>query len=127
MAAALICLVVAAESCRSAKTVTVEVPVHDTTYITNNVHDSVFVESVVKEYIKGDTVFLESEKTKYIEKVRFDTVFSYKEKQVPITIESTKYVEKDLNWFQKTLMVLGVCFLVSVVALVALGLLNLKK
>ena len=83
VAAALICLVVAAVSCRSAKTVTVEVPVtvHDTMYVSQQIHDSVYVENT--EYVKGDTVY--RYKTKYVEKVRTDTVVSYVEKPVEMS------------------------------------------
>jgi hypothetical protein len=103
--AALICLVMAFSSCGTQKIVTVEVPVHDTTFVSQHIHDSVFVENT--EYIKGDTVY--RYKTKYIEKIRIDTVVSYIEKPVEVINEVTKteYVEKDLTWWQKTLMLFG--------------------
>jgi len=125
--AALICLVFAAASCRTIQTVEVPVPIHDTTYLTHNVHDSVFVENLIKEYVKGDTVFLEKTKTKYIEKVRVDTLLTYKEVPVEVKIETTKFVEKQLNWFQKTLMGLGVCFIISIIAAIVVFVLGLKK
>lgn len=121
VAAALTCLVVAAASCRSARTVTVEVPVpvHDTTYVTNTVRDSVFVENTVTEYVKGDTVYLTKTVVKYVERLKMDTVSVYVEKPVEIVRTEEKVVEKPLNWLQRTMMGLGafliggiVCFLV---------------
>lgn len=115
VAAALICLVVAAVSCRTVETVTVEVPVavHDTMYISQKIHDSVYVENT--EYIKGDTVY--KYKTKYVEKVRTDTVLSYIEKPVEIVNEivKTEYVERRLRWWQKTRMFLGDFLLIGIV------------
>lgn len=107
VAAALACLVAAAVSCRSVKTVTVEVPiqVHDTTYVSQQVHDSVFVES--KEYVKGDTVY--KYKTKYVEKTRIDTVVTYIEKPVEIfkEVKTTEYVDRRLRWWQRAFMGIG--------------------
>lgn len=127
MWAALTCLVLAAASCRTIQTVEVPVPVHDTTYITKTAHDSVFVENTVKEYVKGDTVFLVKTLTKYVERLKTDTVSVYVEKPVEIVKTETKTVEKQLNWLQKTLMGGGVCFLVSILIGIALFILGLKK
>lgn len=126
MAAALICLVVAAVSCRTIEKVTVEVPVevHDTTYLTQHVHDSVYVEST--EYIKGDTVY--KTKWKYIERVKTDTVYKYVEKPVETTIEvvKTEYVEKELPWWEVTLMVIGGCFLFVIIMYIVYRIVKLK-
>ena len=117
--AAWFCLVFAAASCRSVETVTVEVPVmvHDTTYVSQHIHDSVYVENT--EYIKGDTVYLS--KTKYVEKIKTDTLVKYVEKPVEIVNEvvKTKYVEKELKWWQETLMVFGCMLLFVMVAYIA--------
>lgn len=125
--AALICLVLSAASCRTLQTIEVPVPIHDTVYEYHSTHDSVFVENLIKEYIKGDTVFLEKTKTKYIEKLRVDTLLTYKEVPVEVKIETTKFVEKQLNWLQKTLMGLGVCFIISVLISLGIFIIGLKK
>lgn len=113
--ASLICLVIAAVSCRTIEKVTVEVPVevHDTTYISQHIHDSVYVENT--EYIKGDTVY--RFKTKYVEKLKTDTLVKYVEKPVEVYNEviTTKYVEKQLAWWQKTLMFLGVLTILGII------------
>lgn len=127
VAAALICLVVAAVSCRSVKTVTVEVPVmvHDTTYISQHIHDSVYVENT--EYVKGDTVY--RYKTKYVEKVRTDTVVSYVEKPVEIVkeVKTTEYVERQLRWWQITLMGLGALLLFGIFVFLESLIIKTKK
>lgn len=125
--AALTCLVLAAASCRTIQTVEVPVPIHDTTYITKTAHDSVFVENTVKEYVSGDTVFLVKTQTKYVERLKTDTVSVYVEKPVEIVKTETKTVEKPLNWLQKTLIGCGVCFIVSIIIGIALFVLGLKK
>lgn len=125
--AALICLVLSAASCRTIQTVEVPVPIHDTTYLTKNVHDSVFVENTVKEFVKGDTVFVVKTKTKYVEKLRVDTIVSYNEVPVEVKVETTKLVEKELNWMQKTLMGMGVCFVLSVLVSIGIFIVGLKK
>jgi hypothetical protein len=127
VAAALICLVVAAVSCRSVKTVTVEVPVtvHDTMYVSQQIHDSVYVENT--EYVKGDTVY--RYKTKYVEKVRTDTVYSYIEKPVETIkeVKTTEYVERERRWWEKTLMGLGALSLFGMFVFVASLAIKTKK
>lgn len=127
VAAALICLVVAAVSCRSVKTVTVEVPVtvHDTMYVSQQIHDSVYVENT--EYVKGDTVY--RYKTKYVEKVRTDTVVSYVEKPVEILkeVKTTEYVERQLRLWQRALMGMGVLSLFGMFVFVVSLAIKTKK
>ena len=115
IAAALICLAAMAVSCRTIQTVEVPVPVHDTTYITHNVHDSVWVENTTKEYVKGDTVYCYKTRVQYVERLRVDTLLTYKEKPVEVKVITTKYVEKQLAWWQKTLKYAGVFFLIGAV------------
>lgn len=125
--AALTCLVWAAASCRTVQMVEVPVPIHDTSYITHNIHDSVFVENTITEFLKGDTVVREKTKIMYREKLRVDTLLTYKEVPVEVKIETTKFVEKQLNWLQKTLMGMGVCFIISVLISLGIFIIGLKK
>lgn len=125
--AALICLVLAAASCRTIQTVEVPVPVHDTTYITKTERDSVFIEHTTHEYVKGDTVFMKITTTKYVDRVKTDTVRLYVEKPIEIVKTETKTVKKPLNGLQKALMGGGVCFLLSIIIAIALFIFGLKK
>lgn len=125
--AALICLVFAAASCRTIKTVEVPVPIHDTTYLTKTVKDSVFVEHSTTYHIKGDTVYLTKAVTKFVERLKTDTLRLYVEKPIEIVKTETKTVEKPLNWLHKTLIGCGILFIASLVAVIVIFILGLKK
>lgn len=125
--AALTCLVLAAASCRTIKTVEVPVPIHDTTYLTKTVKDSVFVEHSTTYYVKGDTAYLTKTVTKFVERLKTDTLRLYVEKPIEIVKTETKTVEKPLNWPQKTLIGCGVLFIASLVAAIVIFILGLKK
>ena len=125
--AALICLVFAAASCRTVQTVEVPVPIHDTTYLTKTVKDSVFVEHSTTYYVKGDTVYLTKTVTKFVERLKTDTVSVYVEKPIEIVKTQTKTVEKPLNWLHKTLIGCGIVFIASLVAAIVIFILGLKK
>lgn len=127
MWAALTCLVLAAASCRTIQTVEVPVPVHDTTYITKTERDSVFVEHTTHEYVKGDTVFMKITTTKYVDRVKTDTVRLYVEKPIEIVKTETKTVEKPLNFIEKTLIAFGVLFILSLISVVVISIIGLKK
>lgn len=117
MAVCLIVCAAMAASCRSAKTITQEVPVyiHDTIKDTKEVHDSTYIDRWHTEYQKGDTVFVTNEMTKIKVVTKTDTTYQYVE--VPITVKEAEVVEvkKPLNWFQKTLMWLGAGFILVVI------------
>ena len=72
---------------------------HDTTYV--NHRDSLyFRDSIyVKEYVKGDTVFIEKFKDRYVYKDRWRDSISIKEVHDTTTVE--KKVEKQLSPIQK--------------------------
>lgn len=125
--AALICLALAAASCRTVQTVEVPVPIHDTTYVKSVVKDSVFVEHTTHEYVKGDTVFIRETTTKYADRVKTDTLRLYVEKPIEIVKTETKTVEKPLNWLQKTLIGCGILFLLSIIIAIVIFILGLKR
>jgi hypothetical protein len=103
------------------------VPIHDTTYLTKTVKDSVFVEHSTTYYAKGDTVYLTKTVTKFVERLKTDTVSVYVEKPIEIVKTKTKTVEKPLNWLQKTLIGCGIVFIASLVAAIVIFILGLKK
>lgn len=125
--AALICLALAAASCRTVQTVEVPVPIHDTTYLTKTVKDSVFVEHSTTYHVKGDTVYLTKTVTKFVERLKTDTVSVYVEKPIEIVKTQTKTVEKPLNWLQKTMIGCGVLFLLSLIVGIVIFVLGLKR
>jgi len=137
LAAALGCLAVSAVSCRTIKEIEVvtdtvqvhdtnEVYIHDTTKVTETKYDSVdrYVEKIV--YVDSNGVWHEKEKETLIHYIyqqdeKYKVMEAYYKKQVSKLEkkleekQKVEYVEKNLNWFQKTLMYLGVAFIIALV------------
>lgn len=137
LAAALICLAVSAVSCRSVKEIqivtdtvavydTTEIFIHDTTKIKEIRYDSVdrLVEKTV--YVDTNGVVHEKEVEKlthyiYLQDEQYKVMESYyknKVSELEKKLEqkaTVEYVEKELSWFQKTMMWLGVGFIVVLI------------
>lgn len=97
IAVSLVCLM----SCKSVRYVEVEKVRTDTTYITKQQRDSIWLHDslYIHEYTKGDTVFLERTKwhTRYVERLLTDTLY----KATHDTIPQPYPVEKKLGrWSQ---------------------------
>lgn len=90
------------------RVVTVEKVRTDTTYITKQQHDSIWLHDSIymKEWLQGDTIYQLRDRwhTKYIEKLRVDTFLRLKTDSVPVPypIEKKVKVEKPLTWWQQT-------------------------
>lgn len=137
LAAALICLAVSAASCRSVKEIqivtdtvayhdTTEIYIHDTTKIKEVKYDSVdhLVEKTV--YVDTNGVVHEREVEKlthyiYLQDEQYRVMESYyknKVSELKKKLEEkakVEYVEKKLNWYQKTWIALGWCFIAALV------------
>ena len=115
--------------CRSAKTITVEVPVpvHDTVYENKEVHDSTYVDRLHTVYQKGDTVY--DTKTITITKTvtKTDTARAVVERPITVTHTETVEVEKPLRWWQKGLMWAGALFLFVIVGMIVFKWLSTRK
>lgn len=98
-------------SCRSVKYVTVPDVHTDTVLITKQQRDSIWLhDSVyVHEWSKNDTVYVELSKwhTKYIERLRTDTLYEHRVDSVGVPYPVEVKVEKELNWWQKFRMKVG--------------------
>ena len=79
----------------------------DTLIQTKVVHDSIYINDSTVITEKGDTVRIEKWHTKYVQKDVHDTTYISKHDTVPQPYPVTEYVEKPLEWWQKTLMYLG--------------------
>lgn len=134
---ALICLAISAVSCRSVKEVqiitdtlavhdTTEVFVHDTTKIKEVRYDSIdrLVEKTV--YVDTNGVVHEKEVEKlthyiYLQDEQYKVMESYYKKKVSELEKKleekvkVEYVEKELNWFQKTMIGLGWYFIAAII------------
>lgn len=88
------------------RVVTVEKVRTDTTYITKQQHDSIWLHDSIymKEWLQGDTVYQLRDRwhTKHIEKLRVDTFMRVKTDSVPVPypVEKIVKVEKPLTWWQ---------------------------
>ena len=118
--------ILALSSCKTTEVVTVEKVKADTTYITKVQRDSIWQHDSVFVKEKGDSVLIERWHTKYIEKKVYDTTYVAKHDSVPVPYPVTKYVEKQLSWWQKTLIYAGGIFGLFII-IVIIGLLYVLK
>lgn len=88
----------AMSGCKSVKYVPVTTVLTDTTYISKEKWDSIYVLDSVFIHEKGETLLIEKTKYKYIERVLHDTI--YKERKDSVAVPYP--VEKELTWSQRT-------------------------
>ena len=92
-------------SCTTTRTVTVTERHTDTLRVTQHSRDSIYVhDSVwVSEQQRGDTILLTTTKwlTKYIERLRHDTIYKSKTDSVPTPYPVIKEVPAKLSWWQR--------------------------
>lgn len=96
-------------SCSAQKKI-IEVPVETvrTEYIHDTKIDSVFVKDSVDRWMKGDTLYIYKEHTKYKYLDRVDTVVRVDSIPKIVKIETVKEVEVNhIKWYQKILMWIG--------------------
>ena len=96
---------------------TVEVPVyiHDTSFVTKEIHDSTYIDKWHTIFINGDTVRLHDSIVVYRYKLKTDTAYKYIEKPVIVSKTETVEVKKPLSWWQKTFVWIGVLCLIGIV------------
>lgn len=88
----------ALSGCRSVEYVPVETVRTDTTYISKDKWDSIYVLDSVFVHEKGETLLVEKTRYKYIERVLHDTL--YRERRDSVAVPYP--VEKRLTWRQHT-------------------------
>lgn len=102
---ALIVTIITFPSCR-----TIEyVPVHntDTLVINNYIRDSIKEKDSVYVYRNSDTIYIYREKLAYKDRLVHDTVIHTQTIEKPVEVKKTEYIEKELRWWEKSLMALG--------------------
>ena len=128
-----ICLALAALwflcSCTTTKVVTVEKVRTDTTYITKQQRDSIWLHDSIHVTERGDTIRIERWHTKYIEREVHDTLYRSKHDSIPMPYEVIKEVPAELSWWQKTRIIIGtfVLGLLAVYAVYRFGKWHLNK
>lgn len=100
-------------SCTTTKTVEVPVEKVRTEYIQNTRIDSVFMRDSVDRWMKGDTVYIYKERTRYRYINNTDTVCRTDTVTDVVTVDVVREVEVNhIKWYQKVLMSLGAIALV---------------
>ena len=103
-------------SCTTTRVVTVEKVKTDTTYITKQQRDSVWLHDSIHVTERGDTIRIERWHTKYVEREVHDTLYRAKTDSIPVPYEVVKEVPRQKSWFERTM------FSVGIIALMALAL-----
>lgn len=107
--------------CTTTKFVEVEKVVRDTTYIKQQQRDSVWLHDSVFVALTGDTVRIERWRTKFVERLRVDTMVRVRVDSVPKPYPVEKFVEKDLSWCQRFRLFLGNVSLVALLGVLGYG------
>ena len=95
-------------SCTTTRYVEVPVKTVEKEYIHSTKTDSIVIRDSIDRWMKGDTLFLYKERTKYRTRERVDTVCRTDTITEVVTIENIKEVKVNtLKWYQKWLMGAG--------------------
>ena len=113
-------------ACKQMEYVTVEKVRTDTTYITRQQRDSVWLHDSILITERGDTVKIEKWHTKYCERMVHDTTYIARTDSVPVPYEVVHEVPSELTAWQRIRLLLANIMLYSI-ALIAAGWLVKKK
>jgi hypothetical protein len=118
-----ICLALAALwflcSCTTTKVVTVEKVRTDTTYITKQQRDSIWLHDSIHVTERGDTIRIERWHTKYIEREVHDTLYRAKVDSIPVPYEVIKEVPRKSTWFERIMFCTGIVSILCLILFVA--------
>lgn len=111
-------------SCKTReRIVTIETVRIDTTYITRHERDSIHEHDSthVSEKQRGDTIFVEVNRwrTKYVERLKHDTIFIARHDTVPRPYPVIQEVPAQLTWWQQTLQRIGLAALAALLGWIA--------
>ena len=110
----IIVLIAMLTGCKT-RMVVVETVRTDTTYITRHERDSIHEHDSthVSEKQRGDTIFVEVERwrTKFVERLKHDTIFIARHDTVPHPYPVIQEVPAPLTWWQQTLKRIGLAAL----------------
>ena len=99
-----IVVLIVAVSCRTTEYVPVPYEVKSTEYVNKHVRDSIYKHDSIYLTMKGDTVLLEKWHTKYVDKLRIDTIV--KCDSIPVPYSVIKEVNRLTKW-QEIIQSLG--------------------
>ena len=126
----IIVLIAMLTSCKT-RTVVVETVRTDTTYITKQQRDSIWLHDSVHvvEKQSGDTVYLLRDRwhTKYIESTKHDTIYQSRVDSIGVPYPVEVQVEKPLSWWQKIRMRMGDTLAILAGIAIVIGFLKLRR
>ena len=121
-----VCLVLLT-ACTTTKYVTVPVTHTDTLYVAThqrdsiNVHDSIYIKD------RDDTVWIERWHTKYVERLRTDTLIEHQTDTVSVPVEVQVEVPRRLTWWQQTRIHSGELLFALLIGAAAFAVWRLKR
>lgn len=127
----LVGLCILCSSCKSVEYIPVIEHKTDTLIITKHQRDSILVKDStnVSETQQGDTVYIKVTRwrTEYHDRAVHDTLYMSKTDSISKPYPVTKYVEKELNWWQKTRLHLGDVLLIAIGFAIIYAIFRLKR
>ena len=116
-------------SCTTTRVVTVERVKNDTTYITKQQRDSIWLHDSIHVTERGDTISIERWHTKYIEREVHDTLYRAKTDSIPVPYEVIKEVPAELSWWQTARIHLAniLLYAILIFGIIKLGKWHLSK
>ena len=106
-------------SCTTTKVVTVEKVKTDTTYITKQQRDSIWLHDSIHVTERGDTIRIERWHTKYVEREVHDTLYRAKTDSIPVPYEVIKEVPRKSTWFERVMFCTGIISILCLILFVA--------
>jgi hypothetical protein len=104
--------------CKSVQYVPVKEVVHDSIFLAKVQKDSVWLHDSVYVKDRGDTVWLERWHTKYVERMRIDTIFETHVDSIPVPYEVVREVPAKMSKTQKGFMWFGIIAMMALVLIV---------
>jgi hypothetical protein len=116
-------------SCTTTRVVTVERVKNDTTYITKQQRDSIWLHDSIHVMERGDTISIERWHTKYIEREVHDTLYRSKTDSIPVPYDVIKEVPAELSWWQTARIHLAniLLYAILIFGIIKLGKWHLSK
>lgn len=106
-------------SCTTTKVVTVEKVKTDTTYITKQQRDSIWLHDSIHVTERGDTIRIERWHTKYVEREVHDTLYRALTDSIPVPYEVIKEVPRKSTWFERIMFCTGIISILCLILFVA--------
>lgn len=124
---AILLLAAMAAGCTTTRYVTVPEVRTDTLVKTNVQKDSIFLHDSIHVRERGDTILVDRWHTRYVEKLRRDTIYRSRVDSIAYPIEVIKEVPAKLMWWQQARLHLGGIALWLILIALIVGTFRLKN